>query len=123
MKIALVLGAILLGSLIVGAKAEAQAQARTGRPLLRNPALLNIGLMCQWQSRCMKRQQQAMARSLKFVRKAKPAAWRVQVCNRNASRSHLRVDWLGFRNCIRNPALQRPVPVRNPARRTSGRGA
>lgn len=121
MKAALILGAILLGSLVIGAQAQAHAQEKAGRPLLRNPALLNIGLVCQWQTRCMKRQQQAMRRSLKFVRKAKPPAWKVQLCNGNASRRHMRVDWLGFRNCIRNPALQPPVPARNPAGRTGRR--
>ena len=82
-------------------------------PLLRDPVTLNIGFVCQWQQRCMAQQKGAMNRSLKLVRKYQPSAWRIQLCNRNASRSRHRVDWVGFENCIRNTAL-RPAPV--PAR-------
>jgi hypothetical protein len=78
---------------------------------------LNIGFNCRWQQRCIVEQQRAMKRSLAYVKRQQPPAWRVQLCNRNASRGRNRVDWVGFDNCIRNVSLrpQRPVPK---ARRT-----
>jgi hypothetical protein len=80
-------------------------------PPLRDPVSLNIGFVCQWQQRCMAVQKSAMKRSLKYVRKQQPPAWRIQICNRNAARSRFRVDWVGFDNCVRNAAL-RPLPAR-----------
>ena len=77
---------------------------------------LNIGLTCQWQERCIARQQRAMKRALKYVDKYDPPAWRIQLCNRNASRKRNRVDWVGFENCVRNAAL-RPAPPRNVVKR------
>ena len=82
------------------------AQAGTKPPPLRNPALLNIGFVCKWQARCIRRQENAMGHALRYVRKYHPAAWRIQQCNRNAGRNGTRVDWIGFNNCIRNPALR-----------------
>lgn len=76
-----------------------------GKPPIVNPAILNIGFVCRWQSLCMTRQERAMDRSLRYVRKQKPPAWKVQLCNRNARRAKTRVDWIGFDNCIRNKAL------------------
>lgn len=81
----------------------------SGRPPIANPVVLNIGFVCRWRETCMKQQQRAMNRSLKYVRKYKPPAWKVQLCNRNASRKRTRVDWIGFENCVRNPALKQPV--------------
>jgi hypothetical protein len=92
------------------------AAAAHGLVPLRDPVVLNIGLNCQWQQRCMADQHMAMNRALGFVRKQRPAAWRIHQCNRNAARSHARVDWVGFDNCIRNAAL-RPGPVRPVAKR------
>lgn len=86
------------------------ARARASVPL-NNPGLLNIGLSCRWEQRCMTTQRKAMQKALDYVRKARPPAWRVQLCNRNASRGYQRVDWIGFDHCIRNTAL-RPAPVR-----------
>lgn len=87
--------------------------AAASRPPLRNPALLNIGFVCKWQSRCIRRQQTAMGRALGYVRKSRPPAWKIQVCNRNAGRNGTRVDWIGFNNCVRNPAVQPPpAPAR-----------
>jgi hypothetical protein len=37
-----------------------------------------------------------------------PPNWKVQLCNRNASRGRDRVDWIGFERCIRNPKLKKP---------------
>ena len=73
---------------------------------LRDPVVLNIGLNCQWQQRCIAKQHNAMKRALSYVAKKQPAAWRVQQCNRNAARKRNRVDWVGFDNCIRNATLK-----------------
>jgi hypothetical protein len=82
---------------------------------LHDPVSLNIGLNCQWQKRCIDKQNHAMKRALSYVRKARPAAWRIQQCNRNAARRSGRVDWIGFDNCIRNTTLR--VPPRLPLKR------
>lgn len=79
------------------------------RPLLKNPALLNIGYVCRWERRCMKEQEQAMNRSVRYVKRYRPPAWKMNFCTRNASRRPSRVDWIGFSNCIRNPLLRPPV--------------
>ncbi len=97
----LALAALMLGS--AGAFAG-ELQARS-QPPLRNPALLNIGFVCRWQTRCIHVQEKAMLRSLRHMRTYPPAAWKVQLCNRNAARNGTRKDWVGFENCIRNPAL------------------
>lgn len=78
----------------------------TSRPPLYDPVFLNIGFVCRWEARCMDRQDDAMERALKYVRKKKPPAWRVQLCNRNAGRKGQRVDWVGFDHCIRNERLR-----------------
>lgn len=86
-------------------------EARPAAPL-HDAASLNIGLSCQWQQSCIKKQKKAMNRALKYVRKYRPPTWRIQLCNRNAARKRYRVDWVGFDNCIRNAAL-RPAPARS----------
>jgi hypothetical protein len=78
------------------------------RPMLHDPVALNIGVVCQWQARCIARQSAAMRRALNYVAKRRPPQWRIQLCNRNAGRSGYRVDWIGFDNCIRNAALRAP---------------
>ena len=90
--------------------------ARRAAPLY-DPVALNSGLSCKWQQRCMGQQHKAMARATDFVRKQRPAAWRIHVCNRNAARGRYRVDWVGFDNCIRNAALRPPPPPRPIAKR------
>jgi hypothetical protein len=100
-----------IGGLIL---CSAPVQSRDAPPL-RNPALLNIGFVCRWQAKCMKVQERAMKRSLKFVRKKRPPTWKIELCNRNASRGGTRVDWVGYHNCIRNPKLTPPPP--RPARK------
>ena len=87
------------------------ASAQAKPPPLRNPALLNIGFVCRWQSRCIREQQSEMKQALGYVKKYSPPAWKIQLCNRNSSRNGTRKDWIGFNNCIRNPAL-RPPPNR-----------
>lgn len=86
------------------------------RAILHDPVALNIGINCQWQSRCMAKQRAAMKRSLAYVAKHKPPQWRVHLCNRNAGRAGYRVDWVGFDNCIRNSAVK-PQPSRRTKRR------
>jgi hypothetical protein len=95
----------------------AAAEARSAP--LHDPVSLNIGLNCQWQQRCISKQTKAMKRSLKYVRKHQPPAWRIQLCNRNAGRTRFRVDWVGFDNCIRNANLH-PPPQRTLRRRPRG---
>jgi hypothetical protein len=86
----------------------AVGSAAEGRiPPLNDPVLLNIGVVCQWQHRCIGAQQKAMKSALSYVKKH-PAAWKVEVCNRNAGRNGTRKDWIGFNNCIRNPAITPP---------------
>ncbi len=47
-----------------------------------------------------------MKRSLGFVKKNKPPAWKVQFCNRRASfRRTGRIDWISYYNCISNRSL------------------
>ena len=85
--------------------------ARRNPALLMRPAILNIGYVCRWDNRCMKTQEKAMNRAVGYVRKYRPPAWKVRLCNRNAARGRSRVDWIGYNNCIRNPNLP-PQPLR-----------
>ena len=95
----------LLAAAIVMAGAHQAAEAKL--PPLRDPVFLNIGFVCRWENRCIERQRKAMDRALAYVKKTRPAAWKIQQCNRNASRSRGRVDWIGYNHCIRNPKLTR----------------
>jgi hypothetical protein len=79
------------------------------RPLLYDAVALNIGVNCQWQSNCMAQQRSAMKHALAYVMKERPPHWRVELCNRNASRGGYRVDWIGYDHCIRNAALREPA--------------
>jgi len=97
---------LALAALAVSGAWAAAAQAAAKPPPLRNPAILNIGFVCRWQERCIERQENAMVRALKYVKKYRPPAWKIQQCNRNAGRNGTRVDWIGFNNCVRNPNLQ-----------------
>jgi len=110
MKLKLALAALTLGS--AGTWAAGAGMPGTGAaakpPPLRNPALLNIGFVCRWQAPCIRRQDQAMGRALRYVAKYQPPAWKIQLCNRNSSRNGTRKDWIGFDNCVRNAALQPP---------------
>ena len=98
----IIAAASLAGSMI------AICSSGDARSLLHDPVALNIGVNCQWQARCMLMQRAAMERSLTYVAKARPAHWRVQLCNRNAGRGGYRVDWIGYEHCIRNKSLKRP---------------
>ena len=94
----------IFGLLAISGAAQAKAP-------LYDPVALNIGISCQWQQRCIAKQQKAMKRALKYVQKQRPAVWRIHQCNRNAARKRFRMDWIGFDNCIRNAAL-RPIPAK-----------
>ena len=83
----------------------AGAAARSDPPL-RNPALLNIGFVCQWQDACITKQQKAHKRSVAYMKKHQPASWQVQLCNRRASfRRTGRVDWISYYHCISNAKI------------------
>jgi hypothetical protein len=101
----------ILVAAVLSLTSAAAAPARLERPPLYDPVMLNIGFVCQWQARCMALQNGAMKRSLSYVRKKQPQTWRIELCNRNAARKRQRVDWIGFENCIRNPALRPPPPL------------
>ena len=94
---------LILAAFALGA-AGSGAQSRV--PPLYDPVLLNIGVVCKWNSHCIGRQQRAMKSALAYVKKHR-AAWKVEQCNRNSARNGTRKDWIGFNNCIRNPAIQR----------------
>ena len=74
--------------------------------LLMRPAILNIGRTCRWEARCMRRQEQAMNKSISYVKNRRVPKWKIGTCNRNASRGRSGVDWIGLNNCIRNPNLR-----------------
>jgi hypothetical protein len=110
----------MLAAMVIALIPAAAGEARSRVPL-RDPVLLNIGFVCQWQQRCMANQQMAMQRALKYIAKHRPPSWRVQMCNRNASRRGTRKDWIGFDNCLRNAALRPPPPRRTLKRRAQRR--
>lgn len=94
---------------IAAALSTLPAPARAAAPIY-DAITLNIGLNCQWQQNCIREHKSAKKRALKYVAKYKPPTWRVQLCNRNARRGSLRVDWVGFDHCIRNADLRPPPP-------------
>ena len=82
-------------------------------PPLHDPVFLNIGFVCQWQERCIQRQQRAMKKAIGYTRKYKPPGWKIHLCNRRAvQRRSGRIDWISYNNCIRNPAVQRSTVSR-----------
>ena len=97
----------VLAALIIAAAGTGGAALAAKRAPLTNPVFLNIGFVCQWQDRCVQRQQKAMKRALRHVKARKVPTWKIQRCNRNASRQRGRVDWIGFDNCVRNPRIRR----------------
>ena len=93
---------LAVACVLAGLSAPASAKL----PPLRDPVFLNIGFVCQWQESRIQKQQRAMKRSLGFVKKNKPPAWKVQFCNRRASfRRTGRIDWISYYNCISNSSL------------------
>jgi hypothetical protein len=96
----------LVGVAILACASAAPAAAKL--PPLRDPVFLNIGFVCQWQERCIERQQRAMKKALAYTKKYSPPGWKIHLCNRRAvQRRSGRVDWISYNNCIRNPAVQR----------------
>jgi hypothetical protein len=104
---------VLMGAAMAAFPAPASAVQGS---LLHDPVVLNIGINCSWQARCMSKQRRAMKSALKYVAREHPPRWRVQLCNRNAGRGEVSMDWVGFDHCIRNSAL-RPAPPRTVKRR------
>ena len=102
----------LVALILTSAGTHAAVSQARSKPPLRNPALLNIGFVCRWQERCIRTQEKAMVRSLKYMRTYPPAPWKVQLCNRNSARNGTRKDWVGFENCLRNMALRAPPKSR-----------
>ena len=95
---------------LLAAMAPAAIAAQARVPLY-DSIRLNIGINCRWQQTCIRDQERAMTRALRYVKNEQPPEWRIHLCNRNASRGRNRVDWVGFDNCIRNTAL-RPASMR-----------
>jgi hypothetical protein len=54
-------------------------------PPLNNPAMMNIGILCRWDTHCIKAQDKAMQTSLRFIAKSHPPIWKIHFSNRNAS--------------------------------------
>lgn len=94
---------LLLG--MAGFAMDAAADARP--PLFADPVRLNIGYVCGWQVACIDRQTVAMRKALNYVKRYNPPKWKIQQCNRNASRGRSRVDWIGYYNCIQNLNLKK----------------
>lgn len=108
----LIVNAALASLALSSATSSAEATA----PLY-DPVILNIGIMCQWQQSCEKRQLKAMRQANKFLARSNPAMWRIHMCNKNARRGAASADWIGFNACIRNAALLPPPPPPQPRRR------
>jgi hypothetical protein len=99
------------------ALAGVTSEARATAPLY-DPVVLNIGISCQWQQSCQRRQMKALRAADKYIARENPPLWRIHLCNKNARRSQARVDWAGFNACIRNRHLTPPAPQpRRAARR------
>ena len=113
-------GARLLIGIAISASVALPAgtsRARATAPLY-DPVVLNIGISCQWQQSCQRRQMKAMREANKYIARANPPLWRIHLCNKNARRAQARADWIGFNACIRNAALQPPPPpLAEPRRR------
>ena len=75
---------------------------------LYDPVVLNIGVNCQWQQSCERRQRKALKSARSFIARSNPPLWKIHLCNRNASRGTARIDWVGFNACIRNTQLPAP---------------
>ena len=104
---------LLIRYFLVGAGAVAIAASAGARaPLLNDPVRLNIGYVCAWQVACIDRQHTAMRKALRYVKRYDPPKWKIQQCNRNASRGRSRVDWIGYYNCIQNLNLKKSRPAR-----------
>jgi len=87
--------------------AAAASPARATAPIY-DPVALNIGISCQWQQSCERRQRKALKSARKFIAASNPPLWKIHLCNRNASRGTARIDWVGFNACIRNTQLPAP---------------
>jgi hypothetical protein len=99
----------LMGKIAAGAILLIAWQARAfALAPLHDPVALNIGINCQWQRSCQRRQQTAMVEARQYVVTVRPPLWRIHMCNRNARRGTASLDWIGFDNCVRNAQLPQP---------------
>jgi hypothetical protein len=98
---------LALASLASFALIAVGGRAHAAAPLY-DPVMLNIGINCQWQQACQRRQLKAMKQAHAYIARNDPPLWRIHLCNRNARRGAARIDWIGFNNCIRNTKLARP---------------
>jgi len=105
----------LVASILVVSAAGPASAKMIVRGQLADPVALNIGLICQWDEDCIYDHKVAMRKALKYVAKYKPPQWRVEQCNRNASRGKSRVDWIGFNQCVRNETLLYSPPSKKSA--------
>lgn len=94
-------GMVVLAALVFAAAAS---EARATAPLY-DPVALNIGISCQWQEKCERRQRRALAAARKYIAAHNPPVSKIHLCNRNAQRGTARIDWVGFNACIRNRSL------------------
>jgi hypothetical protein len=97
---------VCAGAVAFGASADARP------PLLNDPVRLNIGYVCGWQVACIDKQHSAMRKAMNYLKRYDPPNWKIQQCNRNASRGRSRVDWIGYYNCIQNMNLKKRRSVR-----------
>jgi hypothetical protein len=93
--------------LVALALAACAQQARAAAPLY-DPVILNIGINCQWQQHCERKQRDSMKDAARFIAARHPPLWKIHLCNRNARRGSARIDWVGFNSCIRNGSLEEP---------------
>ena len=97
--------------LLVGAALFGAAPGAATAPL-NDPILVNTGFVCRWEPRCMRKQDSARKRALRYVSRKHVAPSKIHLCNRNASRARHRVDWIAFDHCIRNGRLQPDLRAR-----------
>ena len=84
------------------------AGAHAANPSVVHPVYRNIASICGGQKSCIDRQWRGMQRAFAYMRNKGVPVWKIDVCNRNATRKSRRIDWIGFDNCIRNTKLRRP---------------
>ncbi len=105
-KSAAMWGKVALAGLAFAAAAASPARATA--PIY-DPVALNIGISCQWQASCERRQRKALRDARRFIAATNPPTSKIHLCNRNARRGAARLDWVGFNACIRN---SKPSPTR-----------
>ena len=98
MTLRLAIAVLMLGS----------SGALAAKPGVVHPVVRNISTLCKGDKACIQRQWKGMQSAFAYMRAKRPPIWKIEQCNRNASRQRNRVDWLGFNNCVRNPKVKPP---------------